>query len=69
MLIKQNVNTTLTKLILISLTVIGITTTILLIGGSLSLTLIFAVSLASILAGCIFKIKKQADNYKLSSNV
>lgn len=68
-LIKQNVNPVLTKLILISLTVIGITTTILLIGGSLSLTLIFAFSLASIIAGCIFKIKKQTDSNKLSTNV
>ncbi len=69
MLIKQNVNPVLTKIILISLTVTGITTTILLIGGSLSLTLIFAFSLASIVAGCIFKIRMQTNNNKLSSNV
>jgi hypothetical protein len=68
-LIKQNANPILTKFILISVTVIGINITVLLIGGSLSLTLIFAFSCAGIITGCIFKIKAKSDTEKLSTNM
>ena len=57
LLAKQNANPALTKFILISWTIIGITTTILSMGGSLSLTLVFSYSIASIIAGFVFKIK------------
>lgn len=69
LLIKQNINPALSKIILISLTVIGITSTILIIGGSLSWRLIFAFSLSSIIAGSIFKINTHPDTEKSPMNV
>lgn len=51
LLIKQNADSTLTKVILISLTVTGIITIISLIGGSLSLTLILPFHLQVLLQG------------------
>ena len=64
LLIKRDINPVLTKFILIVLTVIGIATTIFIIGGSLSATLIFAYSLASIITGCIIRIKLKPENRK-----
>jgi hypothetical protein len=68
-LIKQGINPLLTKFILIALTITGIATTVLLIGGSLSATLIFAYSLTTIITGCIIRIKNKADKENSLSSV
>ena len=58
LLMNRNANPVLTKIALITLTVVGTATTILIIGGSLSKTLAFAYSATAIVTGCTFKIKK-----------
>ncbi len=58
---KRNIKPLAMKFILIVLTIMGITITLLLIGGSLVPTLIFAYSLAAILTGFLFKIKKRTN--------
>jgi hypothetical protein len=69
LLIEQGTSPAFTKFILIALTVIGITMTILSIGGSLSSTLIFAYSLASVIAGCLLSIKSKSGTEKQLPNV
>jgi len=57
---KKKTSLLLAKFILIALTIIGIIVTLLLFGGSLVPTLLFAYSLACILSGCLIKIKQEA---------
>ena len=57
LLIKHDMTPGATKVILIALTVLGISMTILTLVGSLSATLIFGYSMTSIISGCFFKIK------------
>lgn len=63
-LIKRQTNPALTKTILIILTILGITITILLIGGSLSTTLIYSFSIAACMAGVVIRITKRSDTNK-----
>ena len=65
---KRNISPIAMKFILIILTVIGIISTILLIGGYLAPTAILAYSLATIVSGCISKIKKKKDS-KMSQSI
>ena len=58
---KKQSNAELSKLILISLTVVGIVITLLLIGGSLSFTFILSYSLAATITGILFSIKNKSD--------
>lgn len=60
-LIRNPINSFLVKSILISWTIVGIVITILMIGGSLSKTLIFSYSLAAIVTGTLFRITRKVD--------
>ena len=63
-LIKQNTNPSLTKVILISLTVIGIAATIFIIGGSMTRPLIYFFSISAVIAGILFRITNKMDTAK-----
>jgi hypothetical protein len=61
---KRQTNPALTKIILISLTVIGIITTILIIGGSLSMMLIYSFSTSAIITGILIRITNRTERSK-----
>lgn len=57
LLMKKQVGPGFTKLLLISLTVSSIVVTVLVLGGTLSTTLIFAYSISAIVSGALLRIK------------
>lgn len=63
-LIQLKANAVLTKLTLITLTIIGITITLLTIGGNMAITLIYSFSLSSIITGTLIRIKSKIDAIK-----
>ena len=53
-----------TKLILITVAIIGIAITFLTIGGSMEMTLISSFSLSTIITGVLIRIKSKTDSIK-----
>ncbi len=66
-LMKRNANPVLTKVILIVLTIVGIAITILIIGGSLAMTLIYSFSISAFLTGILIRISNKTNPLKMVS--
>jgi len=63
-LIMRQANPVSTKLILITVAIIGIAITFLTIGGSMEMTLISSFSLSTIITGVLIRIKSKTDSIK-----
>ena len=63
-LIKLKANPVFTKLILITLTIIGIAITLLAIDGTMAMTLLYSFSLSTILFGTLLRIKSKIGSIK-----
>ena len=64
-LIKRQANPILANLILITLTIIGIAITLLIIGGSMAVTLIYSFSLSTIITGILLRIESKIDSINI----
>jgi len=65
---KKKINLVFSKFILIAWTIAGLTTTMLLIGGSASTQIIFAYSISAIIAGVLLRINNLTkDNFDATS--